>query len=378
VHLNAHRSPSVDRRSFIVLTAVLVALGPSGVAAQPRGALMPSLDITTLHDDNVLMTARDAAADRVVRIRPALEAERPFPRGAYSGSYSIDAEHYARHRELTSAAARVQAFTRLRYTAGQRLSISADQGYVNTTAPTELNIGTALATSRIRTARLTGGAHATYRLSRRTTATGSHIVTRDRLEDGRAMRTDVSRAAIDRSVSRRKRLRIDYEHARFDSHSHSTTADAVRLGWTSALGSATQLEIRGGPRVTAGSVSADVLALVTHMRENTSIALSFEQAQTTVIGVDVPVDARSIQVQGRWTPIRSLSLATVPAVFQSRFAGRDIDVIRLTCEARYALTTSMTVEASFGDERQRGTTATAGVDTLRHRTLSIGVAHRWK
>lgn len=339
---------------------------------------MPSIDVVTLHDDNVFMTARDAASDRVMRISPALSAERQFPRGAYSGSYSVDAEHYVEHRELTSPAARVQAISKVTYSAGQRLSVSADQGYVNTTAPTELNIGTALAASRIRTARLTGGASATYRLSRRTTGTASHAVTRDRLEDGRAMRTHMTRGAIERTLSRRERLHIDYEHARFDSHSHSTNADAVRLGWTREIGRATQLQIRSGPRVTAGATSADVRALITHIRENTSIAISFEQAQTTVIGVDVPVDARSIQVQARWTPNRSLSFAAVPGVFQSRFAGRDIEVIRLACDAHYALTTSMAIEASFGHEHQRGTAVGAGVETLQHRTLSIGVAQRWK
>jgi hypothetical protein len=249
---------------------------------------------------------------------------------------------------------------------------------VNTTAPSELNIGTALATSRIRTARLTGAGIATYRFSRRTTGTGSYTVTRDRLEDGRAMGTHVARGAIDRSLSRRERLRIDYEHARFDSHSHSTHADTVRLGWTKAIGGGTQLQLRGGPRVTAGSTSADVLALVSHVRENTTISISFEQVQTTVIGIEVPVNARSIQVQGRWTPIRSLSFAAVPAVFQSRFAGRDIEVVRLACDARYAVTTSLAIEASFGDEHQRGTVAGAGVETLRHRTVTIGVAQQWK
>ena len=375
----------VDRRSFIfecrsaaAVTSVLLAFGAPQLAAQPRATFAPSIEITTLHDDNVFMTPRDAAADRVVRIRPSFSAERSFPRGTYSGSYSMDAEHYARHAELTSPAARVQAFTRLRYRAGQRLSISAEQGYVNTTAPTELNIATAFATSRIRTARLSGGAHATYRLSRRTTGTGSHTVTRDSLEDGRAMRTHVSQAAIDRAVSRRARLRIEYEHARFDSLSHSTGTDAFRLGWTTAFDGGTHLQIKGGPRMTAGTASADVLAAVTHTRENTSMSISFEKAQTTVIGVDVPVNARSIQVLGRWTPSRSLSLSVVPALFQSRFAGRDIEVVRFACDARYALTRSIAIEVSVGDERQRGTTAAAAVETLRHRTVSIGVARRWK
>ena len=357
---------------------MLMAFAVPHLAAQSRGAFVPSIDVITLHDDNVFMTARDAATDRVVRVSPALSADRQFPRGAYSGSYSVDAENYAHHRELSSPLARVQASTRLSYTAGQRLTISADQGYVNTTAPTELNIGTALATSRIRTARLTGAGTATYRFSRRTTGTGSYTVMRDRLEDGRAMRTHVARGALDRTLSRRERLRIDYEHARFESHTHSTDANAVRLGWTKAIGGTTQLQIRGGPRVTAGSTSADMLALVTHVREHTTISISFEQAQTTVVGVDAPVDARSIQVQGRWSPTRSLSFAAVPALFQSRLAGRDIEVIRLACDARYAMTTSMVIEASFGNEHQRGTLAGAGVETLRHRTLSIGVAQQWK
>ena len=339
---------------------------------------MPSIDITTLHDDNVFVTARAPVSDQVVRMTPALSAERHFPRGGYSGSYSIDAERYARHHELTNPAARVQAFSRLHYTAGQRLRLGLDHGYVDTTAPAELNLGTALATARIRTTRMSGGSSASYRISKRTTAAASYQVTSDHLEDGRAMRTQVSRAGVDRALSRRERIELGYEHSRFDSHLQSTAAHAIRLGWTHGIGGRTQLQLRGGPRVTAGSVSADLFALVSHARENSSISVSLEQAQTTVIGVEVPVNAQSIQVRAIWSPFRSLSCIAAPAVFRSAIEGRDIDVLRVGFKARYLMTPTMAAEASYGDEKQRGTIGSAGVQTLRHRTLSIGLTQQWK
>ena len=55
-------------------------------SAQSRGTLVPSIDITTLHDDNVFVLARAPVSDQVVRMTPALSAERHFPRGGYSGS----------------------------------------------------------------------------------------------------------------------------------------------------------------------------------------------------------------------------------------------------------------------------------------------------
>ena len=140
----------------------------------------------------------------------------------------------------------------------------------------------------------------------------------------------------------------------------------------------TQLQLRGGPRVTAGAVSADLFALVNHARENSSISVSLEQAQTTVIGMEVPVEARSFQVRGIWSPFRSLSCTAAPAVFRSAFDGRDIDVLRLGFTARYPMTQTMAFEASYGDEKQRGTVGSAGVQTLRHRTLSIGLTQQWK
>ena len=341
---------------------------------------MPSIDVTTLHDDNVFVTAHAPASDRVIRITPALSAERHFLRGAYSGSYSIDAEQYARHHELTNPAARVQAFSRLSYTAGQRLRLALDHGYVDTTAPTELNLGTALAAARMRTTRTSGGSSATYRLSQRTTAVASHQMTIDRLEDGRAMRSHVSRTGLTRALSSRERFELDFEHSRFRSHSHSAIADAVRLGWTRVIGGGTHVQFRGGPRMTDGAASADLFALVSHARETTSISLAFEQAQTTVIGVEAPVEARSVQMRASWSPSRSLSCTAAPGVFRSAFAGRDIGVIRMGVELRYLVTKTMAIEGAYGRETQRGTVGSAdtGMERLQHRTLSVGLTQQWK
>jgi hypothetical protein len=363
-----------------MLTALMHVLAVHSASGQSRGTLVPSIDIATLHDDNVFVTSRTPASDQVVRISPALSAERPFVRGGYSGFYSLDAERYARHHELTNPAARVQAFSRVHYNAGQRLRLMLDHGYLDTTAPTELNLGTALAAARIRTTRMSGGSTAAYRLSRRASATASYQITRDRLEDGRTMRTSIARAGVDRALSRRVRLAFDYESSRFDSLSQTTAAHAVRLGWTHAIGTSTQLQLRGGPRVTEGAASADLFALVNHTLENGALSVSFEQAQTTVIGMEVPIEARSVQVRGTWTPFRSLSCAAAPAIFRSTFGGRDIDVFRIGLEARYAMNKAMAFEASFGAETQRGTAgaASTGVETLRHRTLSFGVRQQWK
>jgi hypothetical protein len=363
-----------------MLTAILQLLAFHPASGQSRSTLVPSIDITTLHDDNVFVTSRAPAADQVVRISPALSAERPFVRGGYSGSYSLDADRYARHHALTNPAARVQAFSRLHYNAGQRLRLGLDHGYVDTTAPTELNLGTALAAARIRTTRLSGGSTAAYRLSKRASATASYQITRDRLEDGRTMRTSVARAGVDRALSRRERLAFDYESSRFDSRSQATAAHAVRLGWTRAIGTSTQLQLRGGPRVTDGAASADLFAMVNHALEKGAVSVSFEQAQTSVIGMEVPVEARSLQVRGSWTPFRSFSWAATPAVFRSTFGGRDIDVLRIGLEARYAVNKTMAFEASFGAETQRGMVgaASAEVETLRHRTLSFGLTQQWK
>jgi hypothetical protein len=363
-----------------MLTAMMPFVAFHPASAQSRGTLVPSIDITTLHDDNVFVTSRAPASDQVVRISPALSAERPFVRGGYSGSYSLDADRYARHHALTNPAARVQAFSRLHYNAGQRLRLGIDHGYVDTTAPTELNLGTALAAARIRTTRMSAGSTAAYRLSKRASATASYQITRDRLEDGRAMRTSVARAAVDRALSQRERLTFEYESSHFDSWSQTTAARAVRLGWTRAIGTSTQLQLRGGPRVTEGAPSADLFALMNHTLEHGAVSVSFEQAQTTVIGMEVPVDARSLQVRGSWTPFRSLSCTASPAIFRSTFGGRDVDVLRIGLDARYAVNKTMAFEASFGAESQRGTVGAAGteVETLRHRTISFGLTQRWK
>lgn len=367
-------------RTAVTFTVMMQVLASYPIAAQSRTKLVPSVDVTTLHDDNVFVTSRAPASDTVVRITPALTADRLFTRGGYSGSYSIDAERYSRHHKLTSPTARVQAFSRLRYNAGQRLRLVLDYGYLNTTTPTELNLGTGLAAGRMRTARSSGGSTAAYRVSRRASATASYQITGDRLEDGRTMRTHVARTGIDRALSRRERVAFDYESSRFDSQSQSTVAHAVKLGWTHAIGTSTQLQLRGGPRMTAGTASADLFALVSHARENGAISVSVEQAQTTVIGMEVPVEARSLQVRGSWTPVRSLSCAAAPGLFRSTLGGRDIQVVRIGLEARYAVSKTMAFEASFAAEAQRGAigAATAEVETLRHRTVSFGLTQQWK
>ena len=112
-------------------------------------------------------------------------------------------------------------------------------------------------------------------------------------------------------------------------------------------------------------------------REQLDLGLA-RASETTVIGVEVPVNAQSIQVRAIWSPFQSLSCTAAPAVFRSAIEGRDIDVLRLGFTARYQMTPTMAAEASYGDEKQRGTVGSAGVQTLRHRTLSIGLTQQWK
>ena len=129
-------------------------MSPGGLSsAWPSSRNARALDRHhALHDDNVFVTSRAPAPIRWCASLPRFGRATVYARRILVLQPRCRAVRA--HHELTNPAARVQAFSRLHYNAGQRLRLVLDHGYLDTTAPAELNLGTALAAARIRTTRM--------------------------------------------------------------------------------------------------------------------------------------------------------------------------------------------------------------------------------
>jgi len=363
-----------------IALALLMMLIPFESFGQSRLAIEPSVDVTELHDDNLFFSSGNQARDQILRVTPAVSLRRESPHWLLSGSYSFDSERFSRHPELTTLRARERALASVHYQPGPRLTVTFDGAYTDTNTPADLNVLSGLATSRIRATRVSTGASARYRMSPRSTVLATDTWITDTLEDGSAMSEQLATVGLERQMTSRNLLALEYEvaHYAFDLVA-STQAHAVRLGWTYDLGARTRLQLRAGPRVTDRSPMADVSAVLTHARKLGSVDISYQQTETRVIGYLGTIGTKNLQARAVWSPFRSLTSYVTPAIFRSGGDGRQVTVYRMALGTRYAITPLMAIDVAYWADIQQGALDSfgRGGDELRHRTLSIGLTTRW-
>ena len=350
--------------------------------AQYRVALEPSIEINEVHDDNLFFSEERPAGDLILRVRPALALQLDSPRWSATGKYAFDSDRFANYSTLNNARARDQASIGVQYRSTPRLVLALDGAYVNTDTPTDLNIETGLAAFRVRAKQLTLRPAARFRISPRLSAHASYFSTSAELAGGTSTRAQFQTVGIEQRLSARDSLTVDYEQGLYvfnlDKAKNRTNTYLVLAGWKRDLGQRTRLMLQAGPRITDGSPAAELSASLAHQWRSTSIAISGQQTQTTVMGSIGTVEARNLQARFSYAPTRFLTAFAAPAVLRTVRGDLQATVYRIGVGARYTITPLMGIDAIYSFDSQRG-----AIDRLRandnfsHGTLSVGLRARW-
>src|SRR5262249_55947523 len=87
---------------------------------------------------------------------------------------------------------------------------------------------------------------------------------------------------------------------------NTTNSHAVTLGWTRQVTSLTHLVLRGGPRVTNGSVYPEAFATISQRLAQGVLEFAYARTQTTAIGVTGTVNTQSFAGSATFQPLREM------------------------------------------------------------------------
>ena len=346
------------------LRVVFVAgvLLPSAAPAQTGYYLTPSLSIAEVYDDNLFYTPSPRTHDFFTRISPGLKAGYQSAPLTVEGSYAFDSEVYSQHSELTTPLVRQRGLIELKATPAQVLTLSLPVSYFQSRTPTELNLTSGLAVGRVRAERYTTNPGFTYRFDPLTTAKGDYTYSKDLLAagittGGITIDTHIVNLALDRRLSPRDTVGPGYLGRRYEfSGFPALTSHAFTLGWSHELTPLTTFTLRGGPRLTEGTVDRlpEASASIRHTLKNGELSLSYASTLTTVIGQAAAAMAQGITGKATTELLPRLVLSAGPAIYKVSSDAFKATVYSVILEASHQLTKTLALQASYQYSFQRG------------------------
>src|SRR3989454_12698806 len=257
----------------------------------------PSLSIGEIYDDNLFFSSTQREKDFFTRVSPVLQAGYQSTPLTLLGGYTFDSEFYSKHSELTTAQVRQRGVIELKAMPDQVLTLSVSGAYYQTRTPQELNLTTGLATSRVRSERYTTNPAFTYRYDPLTTAKGDYTFTKDLFARGITVDSHILNLALDRRLSQRDTAAPGEGRRHFEfAGSPALTSHAFTVGWSHELTPLTTFTLRGGPRLTEGTVDRlpEASASIRHKLKSGQLSLSYASILTTVFGLAIPLTAQGI------------------------------------------------------------------------------------
>jgi hypothetical protein len=359
----------------VVFAQVFVAgvLLPTAAPAQTGYYLTPSLSVAEVYDDNVFFTPSPRTHDFLTRISPGLKAayqsapltveegyskasSQPAPL-TVEGGYSFDSEIYSQHQELTTPQMRQRGSLEVKVMPDPVLTLSVSGAYYQTKTPTELNLTTGLAARRVLAERYTASPGFTYRFDPLTTVKGDYTFSKDLLAGGITIDSHIENLALDYRLSPRDTAGPGYVGRQFAFAGFpALTSHAFTLDWSHELTPLTTFTLRGGPRVTEGTIDRlpEALASIRHTMKNGELSLSYASTLTTVIGQSAAAMAQGITGKATTELLPKLVLSAGPAIYRVSSDAFKATVYSVVLEASHQLTKALALQASYQYSFQRG------------------------
>jgi len=353
---------------MIRAAALSLALSLVATGARAQGfSFTPTFGLAQVYDSNVFYRPL-GESDTITRASSRVDAGFRSERQTFWSRYGLDADRFDRHPDLTTAHARQDAAMDEQYHATRRLSLAGSAAFTETEAPSELNVQSALTPGRARAQRTTVHPSMTYQAGRLTTMTLGYTAAHDRMLDVRLL-TQTATAALERHPSSRDGVRVEFTHQNFlFNGSGRQMSQALTAEWTRELTRGTALVVRGGPRVTDGSLSPDVAASIRRTLRAGEASLAYEHTQTTLIGLVGIADTHSLAVRVSAEPRPGLRVRLEPGVLRTRQIDRVSSVYRVSAGYSQPIATRLTLDATYDLNLQRGNIYTVQtLDTIgRH------------
>jgi hypothetical protein len=343
------------------LIAMALACAPSvDVAAQSRGAFVPSVSIGTIHDDN-LFSRKTAVGDYMTQLRPTLDGIFKSPTVDLRSEISIDMQLSARHSALNSYDARRHAMFDGKVQKSAALGFGLIGRYDTTQSPAELNFESAVLLDRQQARRWQLTPSTTYRMSPRTTLSAQYDWTSEALSNWTGGDLHVARLGLSRQRSPRTNWTVHYLGRLFLNPANQHWSQTALLGWNRQLTPTTRLSLQAGPRVTSyHGVTAEVLATFVKRTPHGRLLTDYWHGETIVLGIIGPVRVHSGTVKWTRTVRRNLDLGANVGMFNSTTIDRALARVVHTAAIaawrfgdHYLLTTSYGADFQKGDIRSR-------------------------
>jgi len=333
---------------------------PAGAAAQGLFEATPSISASQQYDSNLFSTATDREADLFTRVSPAIASSYTTPLWRLAGQYLLDIERFADHPALTSLDARQQASVELRYRSRPRIVWNANVQFWKTQTPGELNEATGVALTRATAVRLLGHASVLRHASPSTSQTLDYTQTRDQLAGRTAATTHDAVAGVEHRYSARNTVRVDYHFREFlfgpagAEVVSSAASQVLLLGATYMMSPRTTLSLDAGPRLSSGSVDADVLASLSYRGESSTFSLAYTRTETTVIGLARVAQTQSVTSTLSWPLWSSIRLRVTPGLFQSVIGGSRVNASVLSLALTRPVARDLALDVDFDANAQHG------------------------
>ncbi len=340
---------------------------PTAAPAQTGYFLTPSLSVAEVYDDNVFYTPSPRTHDFLTRTSPGLKAGYQSAPLTVEGGYAFDSEIYSRHSELTDAQVRQRGSIELKATPDQVFTLSVPVNYFQTKTPTELNLDTGLAVGRVRAERYTTNPAFTYRYDPLTTAKGDYTYAKDLLAGGPTIDSHIVNLVLDSRLSPRDTVGPGYVGRRFEfSGFPALTSHAFTLGWSHELTPLTTFTLRGGPRLTEGTVDRlpEASASISHKLKRGQLSLSYASTVTTVFGLGTTLKAQGITATATTELLPKLQLSAAPAFYRISSETFKATVYTMNLEASYQLTKTLALAAAYQFSLQQGSLSGPRVEIL--------------
>jgi hypothetical protein len=354
----------------IVVVVVPVLAAPVMTRAQGF-SVSPAFGISQMYDDNLFSTPA-AEGDTITRVSSRVDARYRTEAQTLSVRYALDADWFAHHPDLTTAHARQDAGFEQQYQATGRLSFNGAAAFTETETPAELNLATALAPGRARARRLTLQPSASYEISPSTNATIGYVVAHDAMLDVRLL-TQTATVAVEHHRSARDGVRWEYSYQSylFDAIER-TTSQVLTATWTRDLTPATSLSLRGGPRLTDRTLSADAGVSFHHKMRIGDATLAYAHTQATLVGLLGIVDTHSVTARLGGELRSGLQLRLEPGLLHTTQTNLASTVSRVSIGGLQPIGRRLAIEVSYDLNLQQGNIyAAQGVASIGRHVVAL-------
>jgi len=375
---------TVTSRRVVVFSLAVTFVAGHGAAlsrlrAQEDGVsphrVTPLFSTSQRYDSNLFSTALDPQGDFITRVSPGIEGEYRSPRYSLMGRYVLDLERFATHPELSTADGRQQATIDLRTNRSRRLEFAVDAAYTRTRTPGDLSAGTGLTLARAQAEHVEVHPAIVRQVNPVTEAIIDYTWTDERLVGGVVTRAHRAGIGIDRHVSRRDVVEVNYGIRMFLFETDSRlTSHVVTVGWSRQITRDADVELRGGPVLTGGTPSPEVLASMRYHPGSADLSISYARTQTTLVGFAGILDTQSVTASAGYMLRRHVQLRIVPGLFQTASDTGRADAGRLSVEAERPMTGLLSLRATYEATFQRGSlTATPAGNSISRHLVQLSV-----